>query len=98
MKDAARSHSANHFEGAGDEIIQDEEEPLNGRQDYADIRHQLGMLAAIDPEDRKNVNRKNQTPEKQGAFLARPERNNLKKRILRAAAAFHNICDGKIIR
>ena len=62
-----------HVKRAGDEIIQGQKECLHARKHDAHVRHQLRMLLAIQEQREENVDRKQQAPQQQRAFLSRPQ-------------------------
>ena len=88
---------AQYLKGAGDEIIQRQKEKLHPHQDHPHVRHQLGMFAAVGKQDRKNINRQQEAPEKQRALLARPDRREFEKRRERAVAVLHHVGHGEVV-
>jgi len=70
---ARGGHRPDHAEGAGHEIIQDQEKYLYAGQHYANVRHQFGMLAAVKEQHKKSVDRKQPAPEEQRTLLPRPQ-------------------------
>ena len=93
---AGRSR-AQYLKGAGDEIVQRQEKKLHAHQDHANVRHQLGMFAAVGKQNRKNINRQQKAPEKQRALLPRPDRREFKKRRESAVAVLHHVSHGEVV-
>ena len=82
---------------AGDKIIEHEEEKLDAAENHADVGHQLGMFFAIDEERDEGVDRKQPTPEKQRAFLPRPQRGEFIVSGQGAIAVLRHIRHGEIV-
>src|SRR4029077_7298754 len=74
MQNPSSTGGRKHSERTGDKIVHSQEKNLNARQDHADVRHQFRVLPAVGKQDRKHINRKQETPEEQRTFLARPKR------------------------
>ena len=94
---AARRGRAQNLKRAGDEIVQREEEKLHADHNDADVRHQFRMLAAIGEQNGKDVNRKQEAPEKQRALLPRPDSRELEKCRQRAVAVLDDVGHGEIV-
>ena len=86
-----------NVERAGDEIIQRQEEELHADHDHADVGHQLGMLAAIGEQNGENVDREQEAPEQQRAFLPRPDGREFEKGRERAVAVLHHVGHREVV-
>ncbi len=92
-----RRRGAQHLKWAGEEIIERQEEELHAGQNHADVRHQFRMFVPIGEQRRKNVNRKQETPEQQRALLPCPDGRELEEGRQRAIAVLHHIGHGEIV-
>src|SRR5690348_6869 len=55
------------------------------------------MLGAVGEENREDINREREAPEKQRALLSRPDGRELEKRRERAVAVLHDVSHGEIV-
>ena len=94
---AIGARNRKRFEGAGDEIIERQEKNLNAGENHSHVRHQFAVFIPVGNQDRENVNRKEEAPEKKRAFLASPQRSDFIKRSECAVAMGDNVCRGKIV-
>src|ERR1700720_255508 len=74
MQNASSAVSSNHLKWTGDKIIHRQKENLNARKNHSHVRHELRMLSPVREQGGENIYGKQEAPEKQRAFLARPER------------------------
>ena len=74
VQDSSGAVSRHHLKRAGDKIIHRQKENLYARQNHSHIRHQLRVFSPVRKKRREHINGKQETPEQQRTFLARPER------------------------
>ncbi len=89
---------AEHAEGIRHEVVQRQEEKLHARENYSDVGHQFRMLSAIGEQNREHVNRKQEAPKKERAFLSGPEGRNLVERRKVAVTVRRHVGDGVVVR
>src|SRR5580704_3897112 len=85
------------FKRAGDEIVERQKENLDTGQNHSHVRHQLAIFVAVGNQDGENVNRKEEAPEEERAFLAGPKSGHFIKRSKSSIAVSNDIGGGKII-